>query len=299
MMVRQRTRLSCHGGAVAGATHGTDACKTALSRYTTWLSLSSTMLAILIACNARPSADKMIVRQPLVNKTIGNKIFVDQATGGGENDILSPTIIGEVKISNEEFTQAVESSIRQARLFSEYATKFEEEWGLRVLIVHVETNADMLSATMLGKVTARYSVFYKNNPAYEFELQTTGMAQDFLGSYGSLRKEAVEKATQENIAQFLSNFANYDFSDIADTPVSDKLRLKKKVRIVGRIFQVYGRKVDILTATGPLKVGKIYTVLHKERPVGLVRVDTLFHTKCTGKILRGAGTVAADMRVAQ
>ncbi len=257
------------------------------------------LFACLAACNARPSFDKMIVRQPGSRKAIGNKVFVDQATGGGENDALSPTIAGEIKIPNEEFTKAVETSIRQSGFFSEYAARFEEEWGLRVLIVNVETHMDMLAATMTGHVTARYSVFYKNNPAYEFEFQTKGAATDYLGSYGGLRKEAVEKATQQNIAQFLQHVVTYDFSDITEAPVQEKLRQKKQIRIVGRIFQINGRKVDIIPAAGALKVGKIYTILRKDRPVATVRVDTVFHTKCAGKILTGGAAIAPDMSVGQ
>lgn len=250
----------------------------------------------LVACTARPSADNMQVRHEGNPRKIGSRIFVEQATGGGENDILAHTIVGEVNIPNEEFTEAVRNSMLESGFFDGPARNFNEEWGLRVKIINVDTSLAVIIPTASGNVVAQYSIYYKGNLAYEFEVASEGNGMSLLGTYGSIRADATEDAAQNNITEFLKRFAEYDFSDILEPPVQEKIAKKKEIRIVGRIFSIQDKKVEIIAPT-PLKIGKVYSVVKDKQVRGAVRIDQLFHSKCNGRIVSGRSRIAKDMEI--
>lgn len=250
----------------------------------------------MVACSARPSAENMQVRHEGAAKKIGTRIFVEQATGGGENDVLAHTIIGDVNIPNDEFTEAVRNSMMESGFFDGPSQRFDEEWGLRVKIMEVDSSHAIVVPVASGKLAAQYSIYYKGHLAYEFEVASEGNDISLFGTYGSAKAGATEDAAQNNITEFLKRFAAYDFSDILEPPVQEKIAKKKEIRMVGRIFSVKERSVEIISSA-PLKPGKVYSVVKDNQVKGAVRIDQLFHTKCNGRIVSGKGRIAKGMEI--
>lgn len=231
-------------------------------------------------------------------KQLGESIFVQQTDGGGDTDFSANFAFGEVNISNEAFTGAVEDSIFKSGLFKQKSANFNSDWGLKVIIYKVRTQN--LYFVMQGGVTAKYSVYYKNNLAYEFVETTKDVANMiFRFSVGNGRKASVEGAAQKNIQAFLKRIANYDFSDITESSAEEKTVKKQKHKIYGSIFRTKGKvKIEIRTRPGKrIKPWRVYSVFEKGKVVGKVRIDQVFHTKARATLIRKKRKVKTGMLI--
>lgn len=154
-------------------------------------------------CAIPARVDKMIVSNIKANNKISNEIFINQSKGG---EITLPFWLP--KISNENFTQAIKSSVLNSEKFQKISDNKSNHWKLEVEI----TNWDhpWFGIDFTHSLTVRYMLYNeKNIEVYNKEIYSIGtatMEETLIGVYRANR--ANEYAAKENIRLFLLDLDN-------------------------------------------------------------------------------------------
>lgn len=87
-------------------------------------------LLLLLDCAIPANTDRMTVTDYQAKKTIGEKIFVTESTGGS---MTLPFWIPN--IPNDNFTEAVKASLVQSKSFQKISDSMENGWVLKIEII--------------------------------------------------------------------------------------------------------------------------------------------------------------------
>ncbi|MBM9579544.1 hypothetical protein JWG45_20575 [Leptospira sp. 201903070] len=128
---------------------------------------------------------------------VGDKIFVEQSTGG------STTLpFWKSKISDENFTAAVKDSIVEANLFEKIEETLGDNWNLKIEIVDVDQPT--FGTTFKVNTKVKYTLRKKDEVIKEALIDVSGEATMSDALIGVVRlRLANENAARSNIRKFL------------------------------------------------------------------------------------------------
>ena len=86
-----------------------------------------TILFVLTNCAIPARTHKMFVNDLPVKKNLGDKIYVEESTGGS---ITLPFWVP--KIPNDNFTDAIKKSIIESQAFYKITNDLNENWNLKI-----------------------------------------------------------------------------------------------------------------------------------------------------------------------
>jgi hypothetical protein len=177
----------------------------------TWGRIMKRIMSLLVAlflsgCAFPASKEGMIVTDYNVQKPTGDKIFVRESTGG------STTLpFFKSKIPNDNFTEAVKTSLLYSKAFSELLSAWGDEWGLEINIKNVDQPMFGLDYTVT--TTIQYSLFLRNEKVFETEVHESGTATIDDSFLGVIRlKLANENSARANIKKFLQQLSDRESS---------------------------------------------------------------------------------------
>ena len=138
-------------------------------------------------------------------KKTGNKICVNESNGGS---MTLPFWLPQ--IPNDNFTEALKSSLLISGAFSELTDNWEEEWGLVPQIIEVDQPFFGFNTTVKTKI--RYTLFFKGKQVYELETNESGTAKSGEHFLPSERlKMANEYSVRASFKKFIDDLSKQKF----------------------------------------------------------------------------------------
>ncbi|HMV44754.1 MAG TPA: hypothetical protein PK079_04995 [Leptospiraceae bacterium] len=154
-------------------------------------------ILILVNCAVPATREGMTYKNFEPRKKIKESIYIDQSVGGSETN---PFLVS--KIANEEFTNAIQDSIKESDLFHVVDEKKENVWLLKSEIINQDQPYFSFSTNC--KVLVKYSLYKSNTLVKEFQIEETASASlsDSLRPIKRVQL-ANEKAGRANINKLL------------------------------------------------------------------------------------------------
>lgn len=167
------------------------------------------LVAVLGNCAFPATREGMKVGDFKSPNKVGDKIFVEQSTGG------STTLpFWKSKISDENFTLAVKDSIIDANLFEKIEETLGDNWNLKIEIVEVDQ--PHFGTTFKVNTKVKYTLRKKDEIIKETLIDVAGEATMSDAFVGVVRlRLANENAARANIRKFLEEISTI-------TPVKKK-----------------------------------------------------------------------------
>lgn len=157
------------------------------------------VVIIFLVSNCAFPAKKegMLVTDYKVGKKIGDKIFVRHSTGGSAT---LPFWIS--KISNDNFTDAVEESLLESKAFTSLSDNWGDSWGLKMEIKSLDQ--PMLGLDFNVTTVVKYVLYLKDKEVYNTTIRATGLAgvSDAFTAVARMRI-ANERSARANIEKFI------------------------------------------------------------------------------------------------
>jgi hypothetical protein len=165
-----------------------------------WICL---LLAVYVAGCAFPATKEgMVVTSYTAPKQTGERIFVKESTGG------STTLpFWTSQIPNDNFTEAVKSSLLLSKAFSGLSATWGDDWGLEIEIRNVDQ--PFLGLDFTVTIETKYTLYLKGEKVYQTYVRGSGTATTGDSFFGVARlRIANEKAAQANVKQFIAELSN-------------------------------------------------------------------------------------------
>ncbi|HMV77803.1 MAG TPA: hypothetical protein PL048_10310 [Leptospiraceae bacterium] len=160
--------------------------------------LCASLLFFLLDCAVPASAERMTVTDFQVNKPVGERIFVVESTGGS---MTLPFWISN--IPNDNFTDAVRTSLVQSKSFQKISDSMENGWILKIEIIDLDR--PWFGTDFKHKLTARYTLTKNGKIIFNEPVTAEGtatMGDALIGVYRA--KKANEFAARNSIKAFLN-----------------------------------------------------------------------------------------------
>lgn len=160
----------------------------------------------IFSCSFPATKEGMTLTNYSSSRAIGEKIYVKEAIGGSRT---LPFWIS--KISNEDFTGALEESLLNSKTFLNVSKKWDEDWALEAEIIRVKT--PFIGIDFDVETQVKYTLYNKGKKMFENVVVgagTGGLGEAFFAA--KRLRIANEKSAKSNIKKFIKELEKADFN---------------------------------------------------------------------------------------